>query len=367
MQEEGFWSRDLSKAFSTIAQTTSSETDAKRIARGAFDVKWAPWPTQQQALDLAQVSFPDIKFPPCEDPQSYLDDSSAEKIAAAIYSKSPVELLLHQLRKEELNQELIDQVSERQLEAVLLRLVFEKIGIFENKPTNSKVQNVKAILDYLKKKEPRTKRDTRTRGKQKREDRDGEDKDDEDGEQEDLQDQGEEAKSKHIISLLTKVRAACINRPLQANLANPDVITLEIHMASLLDDSNINIDIQRSLLRGAYIDVNLKLDKSWQNIATSLHVKAKVPKTAARIAGPLALFKLVVSDGLYKLRFLEEKSVSLTMIQANYTGISAHFKQHPEDLVWWQEGQTPPAAITLLNDAGKAVGSVDKKWLTGRQ
>jgi hypothetical protein len=47
--------------------------------------------------------------------------------------------------------------------------------------------------------------------------------------------------------------------------------------------------------------------------------------------------------------------------------IQRHFKQYPEDLVWWKEGQSLPTVITLQNDAGKIVESIDKKWLTEKQ
>ncbi len=355
--QEG-WCRDLSKAFSAVIETATSEEDAKRIGREALTPHWNPWPTQLLALQASQAQFPNISFPPCPNEQAYLDDAYVELLAAAVYNQAnPVESLFQNFCQGNIDQVQIEQATEQQVDEALMRMVLTVSGA--NK-AQSKIDCIKTLMSFLKTKTKSIQTDTtkRKKAKQKRDDRQEEEEKDEEQEEED-----EEANAA-VASLLTKMRDACI--PNVAAVAQaPIPETLASHSASLLQEST---DMQKLLSRGAYIDLHhVQLGESWERVAHDLSITAKKPKSAARIVQPHSLFKLVVNDGLYKLRFLRDDSVSVSTIRTHYKAISEHFQQHPEELAWWQEGQAAPIPKSLPKEDGTLVQSVDKNWLTGKQ
>jgi hypothetical protein len=120
------------------------------------------------------------------------------------------------------------------------------------------------------------------------------------------------------------------------------------------------------LAEGAYINLALALGCDWQEIGTTLGIKAQKPETSARVQLAQFLYDLIVTHGLHRLRYLQPTDRHLVpRFKGHIRPIKAYIadEMSAEEKAWWRNGDEQVPMLSTRNASGKEICYVDPMWL----
>jgi hypothetical protein len=120
------------------------------------------------------------------------------------------------------------------------------------------------------------------------------------------------------------------------------------------------------LAEGAYIKLALTLGCDWQEIGTTLGIKAQKPETSARVQLAQFLYDLIVTHHLHRLRYLQPTDRHLVpRFKGHIRPIKAYIadEMSAEEKAWWRNGDEQVPMLSTRNASGKEICYVDPMWL----